>query len=117
MSSSVQFAHEATIVLAAGDGLIDWGSTKVNELGDLFRAASVVAGIGFVIYQAIASRGAMARVIISGLSAAVFVWIVWNVTDLRKRVDDEVDGAPAVQPHQPAAPPDRADLTDLHGTA
>jgi hypothetical protein len=90
---SLQLAHEV-VSSAAGDGLIDWGNTKVDELKGLFRGFAIVAGVGFVIFQAIVSRGAMARVIISGLAAAVFIWIVYNVTDLRDRVDEEVNGQP-----------------------
>jgi hypothetical protein len=123
MSTGLQLAREATMVLAAGgDGLIDWGNTKVNELGGLLRAFSVVAGIGFVIFQAIVSRGAMARIIISGLAAAVFIWIVWNVTDLSDRVSNEVNSAPAAQLHQTLASyaadrPAQLGVPGLRGTA
>lgn len=119
MSSSLLLVHEmSTIVTAAsGDGLIDWGNTKVNEVGTLFRGLSIVVGIGFVIFQAISSRGAMARVIIAGLAAAVFIWIVFNVTELRDRVGDEVNSAPAAQlqsaatmpPHDTVSPAPAAD--------
>ncbi len=83
-----------TIVAASGDGILDWGNGKITEAGGLLRGLSVVVGIGFVIFQAIASRGAMARVIMSGLAAAVFIWIVFNVTSLRDRVDNEINSAP-----------------------
>jgi len=95
--STLQLAHHGLAVLAAGDGILDWGNTKVAELGTFFRGFSVVAGIGFVIFQALASRGAFARIIISGLAAGVFIWIVWNVTDLRDRVDREVRTPAAIR--------------------
>ena len=72
-------------------GVLDWLTTKLTELQSMFRTVSVVGGMGFVIWQAIASRGAMARIIISGLAAALFVWIVWNITNLQHRVDEEVN--------------------------
>ncbi len=84
------------IVAAGGDGILDWGNGKIGETGGVLRGLSVVVGIGFVIFQAIASRGAMARIIMSGLAAAVFIWIVFNVTDLRDRVDNEINSGPAV---------------------
>ena len=74
----------------AGQGLLDWLTSKLTELQSTFRLLSVVGGMGFVIWQAIASRGAMARIIVSGLAAALFVWIVWNITSLQDRVDNEV---------------------------
>lgn len=86
-------------------GLLDWGNDKVAQLGSFFRGFSVVAGIGFVIVQALISRGAFSRIIVSGLAAAVFIWIVWNVTDLKDRVGKDLQAAPAVVwVHQGAAP-------------
>lgn len=94
--SALMFITDATHVLAAagGDGILDWSNGKIGEAGGLMRGLSVVVGIGFVIFQAIASRGAMARIIMSGLAAAVFIWIVFNVTSLRDRVDNEINSAP-----------------------
>lgn len=74
----------------SGQGLLDWLTGKLTELQSTFRLLSVVGGMGFVIWQAISSRGAMARIIVSGLAAALFVWIVWNITNLQDRVDHEV---------------------------
>lgn len=105
--STFQLAVDAgqAVVAAGGDGLIDWGNTKVGEVTGLLRGVAGVAGVLFVLWQGIASRGAMARIIVSGLAAGVFLWIVWNVTDLRDRVDNEVNAVPAVvaQPHTPPA--------------
>ena len=55
-------------------------------------------------------------ILISGLAAGVFVWIVWNVTTLRDRVDNEVSAPPAVvQPHNftAAATPSHRNLLAL----
>lgn len=95
--STLQLLTEAAQVLPlAGDGIIDFTNDKVNEVGQLFRTGSIVIALGFVIFQAIASRGAMARIVISGVAAAMFVWIVFNVTDLRDRVDNEMNAAPTI---------------------
>lgn len=95
-------AHVITFVPMEGDGLLDFAGDKVNALKSLLRSFAVVAGIGFVIMQAIQSRGALARIVISGFAAAVFIWIVFNVTSLKDRVDNEMTGAPhlPVQVHQ-----------------
>lgn len=88
--------HTSQIVPMAGDGVLDFLDTKISEAGTVLKGFSVVAGIGFVVFQAIVSRGAMARIIMSGLAAGIFVWIVWNVTTVKDRVDNEVNSAPPV---------------------
>lgn len=106
MSTTLQLLTQAAAVLPmAGDDIIGFTQDKVNAVGSLFRAGAIVIAIGFVIFQAIASRGAMARIVVSGVAAAVFVWIVFNVTDLKDRVDNEMNTAPAVgvQAHTPQA--------------
>ena len=90
-------AHLSAAVPAAGDGILNWIGDKNAETLTMLRAVAVTLAIVFVIWQALASRGAMARVIMAGLAAGVFVWIVFNVTDLRDRVDQEVNAsAPGV---------------------
>jgi uncharacterized membrane protein YagU involved in acid resistance len=104
--SSIHLIIEAAMVLPlAGGDLIGFAGDKVNAVGVLLRSFSVVAGIGFVIVQAIMSRGAMARIVVSGLAAALFIWIVFNVTDLQDRVDNEMGTAsvPAAVASQPTA--------------
>lgn len=87
----------AAVPMAGGDGIIDWLTGKNAAVQTLGRGFSITAGIIFVIYQAFVSRGAMARVIIAGIAAGIFIWIVFNVTDLKDRVNNEVNAlhAPA----------------------
>lgn len=97
MSTTLQLLTQVAAVLPmADDDLIGFTTDKLTEVGTMFRVGSIVAAVGFVIFQAIASRGAMARIITSGVAAAVFVWIVFNVTDLKDRVDNEMNSAPAI---------------------
>jgi len=98
--SAVQLATEAATTVTAG-GFIDLGNDKLAELEVLFRGLSVVAGIGFVIFQAISSRGAIARIIVAGLAAGLFIWIVWNVSDLETMVDDEINAGSTFELQQP----------------
>jgi hypothetical protein len=90
-------------VMPAGDGIIAWLTTKNTETLTLVRAAAVTLACIFVIMNAVSSRGAMARIIISLAAAGVFVWGVFNVTTIKDRVGDEVGSlAPvsAAAPHQ-----------------
>ena len=116
MSLLITWTQESITQLALGPpaappggggsaGLLDWLTAKLSELQSVFRLLSVVGGMGFVIWQAVASRGAMARIIISGLAAALFVWIVWNITGLQARVENEVNSRSATTTQQLAASP------------
>jgi hypothetical protein len=96
MSTIHLITEAATVLPVAGDDLIGFAGEKVNAVGVLLRSFAVVAGIAFVIIQAVASRGALARIVISGLAAGLFIWIVFNVTDLQDRVDNEMNSAPAL---------------------
>lgn len=97
---------DPTVLAAGGTGLLDWLTNKLTDLQAVFRLLSVVGGMGFVIWQGISSRGAMARIIIAGIAAGIFIWIVWNVTALQTRVGNEVNAerAPATQSQVLAAP-------------
>ena len=97
--TSAVTADPSAVVAAGGTGLLDWLTTKLAALQSVFRLVSVVGGMGFVIWQAISSRGALARIIISGIAAGVFIWVVWNVTALQDRVNNEVNAARAPAVH------------------
>lgn len=94
MSATAMLLDVAQVVPMASEGILDWLDGKIGEAGGVLKALSIVVGIGFVVWQAITSRGALARIIMSGLAAGVFIWIVWNVTTLKDRVDNEVNSAP-----------------------
>ena len=82
------------VPVPTGTGILDTLTTKNDEVKTLLRAFSSVAGILFVIINAIKSGGALGRIVVSGLCAGVFVWIVFNVTELKDRVNTEVTAAP-----------------------
>lgn len=94
---STQVVQGSSAAGGGGTGILDWLTGKSAEAQSLFRALSITFGIGFIIWQAIISRGALARIVIAALAAGVFVWAVWNVTALKNRVDNEVNslGGPA----------------------
>lgn len=108
-----QHTADSATVLAA-TGILDTANEKAVAVQVTLRAVASVASIFFVIKQAVSSGGAIARIIIAGLAAGVFLWIVFNVTDLQDRVGNEITGsgvAPATAPaHAPVQP------TALHWT-
>mgnify|MGYP001222987150 CR=1 FL=1 len=91
-----------TLDVLAADGILDWMTAKNSQTQSLLKAMAVTVGVLFVIWQAIASRGAMARIIIAIIAAGVFVWGVFNVTTIKDRVGNEVNSAPTpTAAHQP----------------
>ncbi|MDN5798171.1 MAG: hypothetical protein L0H79_20825 [Intrasporangium sp.] len=94
VSTQLALVHPMAVPAAAGGtGILDWLTNKLTDLQAVFRLLSVVGGMGFVIWQGIQSRGAMARIIIAGIAAGIFIWIVWNVTKLQARVGSEVNAS------------------------
>ena len=117
MSTLIALTHEVTTQVAGvhfaapappspgGQGILDWLTAKNSQTQTLLRAMAVTLGIIFVIWQAVSSRGAMARVIIAIVAAGIFVWGVWNVTDIKDRVENEVNAlGPVVVQLHPGAP-------------
>ena len=86
------------------EGVFDWINQKNTAAMAAARGLSVTVAIIFVIITAAASRMAAARVIISGIIAAVFVWVVFNVTKLEDRVDNEMSISPIGTVHTTGAP-------------
>lgn len=95
MSTTQILADQGPMVVqAAADGVFDWAGEKVDALMVLLRAVAVVVAVIFIIYRAVATKGAMAAIIIAIGCGAIFVYGVWNVTDLQDRVGNEVNSAP-----------------------
>lgn len=102
--------HTLTSLFGA-EGLLDLGTEKINGLTTLLRGLSVLMGIGFLIFRGFQTKGAMAAIVVAGLAAGLFIWLVFNVTNIKDRVDAELNAAPApagVTVH--AVNPDRGDL-------
>ena len=102
MSTFMALAQEASVhvasvdpgavVMAAqdGGGLIGKATDLNTSAQTLARGVAITLGIIFVIWQALASRGAMARIIVSLVAAGVFVWGVFNVTKVKDWVDEDL---------------------------
>lgn len=86
----------APSMVIAGDGILNWATTKNSQLMTFIRVLVTTVAMIFVIVQMIVSKMAIARVVVSGLTAALAVWMVWNVTSNADRVNQEVNSAPSV---------------------
>lgn len=81
-------------------GILDWTKGKANELENVLQVVATTVAILFVVYKAVQSKFAIGTIIVSALAAGVFVWIVYNVVDLKDSVGNEMPnqkGAPAVE--------------------
>lgn len=95
--ASTQLFSDPTMISASGTGgILDWVDNKTSQATVTIRTFSVLLAIIFVIVAAVMSRMSMARVLIAGITAGLFVWIVFNVTSLRDRVDNEINASGAV---------------------
>lgn len=92
------------IIPLESTGIFDWFNEKNASAQAAARGFSITAAIIFVIVTAIISKLAAARVIIAGIIAGIFVWIVFNVTDLENRVDNEMSGGVAAVQAAPDHP-------------
>jgi len=99
MSAIVTLASEVSVSAAsvhAAEGLIDWGIELNSSALNLIRLLAITLGILFVVIRAVATRGAMSQIIVAGIAAAIFIWIAFNVTELRDAVGNDLPGASAV---------------------
>lgn len=93
MSIIATIANPDTVVLA--DGLLGTINVKSEEAKQTVRIVSGLVAIAFVVFQAAASRMAMGRIIVSTLAAGVFMWVVFNITEVQDRIGEDLQTAPA----------------------
>lgn len=86
----------ATFAPMASDGLIGLAGEKVRDFGDFLKLLVGVVAPTFIVYKAIQARAATATIVISGITAALFMWFVFNVDTVRGWFDGEFNAAPAV---------------------
>lgn len=106
MSIVTTLASPDTFVLA--DGLLGTINVKSEEAKETVRIVSGLVAIVFVVFQASVSRMAMGRIIVSSLAAGVFMWVVFNVTEVKDKVGEDlalsVVESVAVAPSTPVLP-------------
>lgn len=91
VSTQLASVHPAVVPMAGGDGILDWLTLKNSQTQTLLRGVAITLGVIFVVIQGVSSRGAMARIIISLIAAGIFVWGVYSVTDIKDRIENEVN--------------------------
>lgn len=93
MSIIATIASPDTVVLA--DGILGTINVKSEEAKNTVRIVSGLIAIAFIVFQAAASRLAMGRIIVSSLAAGVFMWVVFNITDVQEKIGEDLQAAPA----------------------
>lgn len=93
MSIIAAIASPDTIVGA--QGLLGTINVKSEEAKETVRIVSGLVAIAFVVFQAAASRMAMGRIIVASLAAAVFMWVVFNITAVQDKVGEDLQTMPA----------------------
>lgn len=79
----------------AGDGVLDLANRKLGEFHQTLLLAGGMFAVVFVLMQAISGKGSVARIVVAGIAAAVFLFIIHNTDFLRKQVDNELNSAPS----------------------
>lgn len=96
MSTIIAFAQDSVPVLAAvphvptQDGLIDLVTDRNRAAQLALRGLALTVAIVFVLYKAVASKLSFGTIIMSGITAGLLVWLVFNVTAIEDRVDNEL---------------------------
>lgn len=75
-----------------GVGIIDGLTGFMTDVQNLAKVAVWTLGILFFIWQSWLAKGAMARVVMAGVAAAVFVYFGLNMASNVDRVDNEING-------------------------
>lgn len=101
--------HVAThmVTLAGNNGIISWLDNKTTDVHSLLVHVGGTAAVGFLIWVAFKAKGAMAAIIVGGLSAGLFAYLVTDVNSVKTRLANEgnSNGAAVVSTHVPAPPP------------
>lgn len=83
--------------------MLDWINNLTSEaMATLKVVATLVAAVIFLVSSA-KGEWALARIIVSGVVAAVVVAIVWTIPVMASKVQTELKSAPAVGVTVPAA--------------
>lgn len=82
----------ATVLLVPMEGVLEWVRTLSTDVLFTMRVIAGVLAVVFIVWQGVASRGSLARIIIAGLAAGVFFWLVYNVTSVKDAVGEDMFG-------------------------
>ena len=98
MSAFMFVAQEAVVQAAAvglptaaDDGIVGTLTNLNVSIQELVRAVAVTLGIIFIVIAGVASGGRMSRILIAGAAAGFFIWLVFNVTSVKDKVDADIN--------------------------
>lgn len=86
----------ATIAPMASEGVLELAGNKVRDFGDLVMLVVKVAAPTFILFKVIQARAATATIVVTGITAALFMWFTFNVDTVSGWFDGEFNAAPAV---------------------
>lgn len=84
-------------------GWLSWINQKSGEGVTTIQSVALLAAVGFVVFIGIKSKGALAAIVGAGLAAAIFLWLVNNMTAVKTRTDSEMQDA-VIAPFSYSAP-------------
>ena len=74
------------------DGVIAWLTSFFGDLDTLIKAGATVFAAGVFVFKVIESRFATTTILVAGIMAGLFVWVVWNITIIKDGVDKDING-------------------------
>lgn len=105
-------------LLVPMEGIFDWATKQAGDFENTVKVVGSAIIVAFFLYQALKGGFVLSRLIIAALTAALCVWLLFNVTTWGKtKVGDQMNAAmlaPAAVPYAPSAstdfelPPDSA---------
>lgn len=77
-------------------GIFDTVQGLSEEASTTLRVVAGVVAVGFFIFVAVAKRFALGAMLVGGLAAGVFMWMVFNVTTVQEKVGEDIDRTQAM---------------------
>lgn len=112
------FGSTIVPLLVPMEGLFDWATKQAGSFETTVKIVGSAVIVAFFLYHALKGGFVLSRLIIAALTAALCVWLLWNVTTWgRTKVGDQMNAAmlaPSSVPYAPVAatgfelPPDSA---------
>ncbi|WP_026876681.1 hypothetical protein [Jiangella gansuensis] len=73
-------------------GVLDWATQTATDAQPVLQTVAITVAIGFVIYKAVHSKFSLGTIVVSALAAGIFIWLVFNVTELSDTIAEDLPG-------------------------
>lgn len=101
------FVGTVVPLLVPMEGAFDWAMRMAGDFETTVKVVGSAIIVAFFLYHALKGGFVLSRLIIAALTAALCVWLLWNVTTWgRTKVGDQMNAAmiaPASVPYAPGA--------------